>query len=87
MRVRRCAVLYLEPREEISFDLDLLLAGGDGLRRDGQKGASGQKGGQKGARVNICLKLAITTRQLRSPRLHWTARAAAVPVTGTPRGG
>ncbi len=51
MRVRRCAVLYLEPREEISFDLDLLLAGGDGLRRDGQKGASGQKGGQKGARA------------------------------------
>lgn len=34
MRIRRCAVLYLEPREEISFDLDLLLAGGDGLRRD-----------------------------------------------------
>ena len=34
MRVRRCAVVYLEPREEISFDLDLLMAGGDGLRRD-----------------------------------------------------
>ena len=34
MRIRRCAVLYLEPREEIRFDLDVLLAGGDGLRRD-----------------------------------------------------
>ncbi|MFD0739857.1 putative peptide maturation dehydrogenase [Lysobacter koreensis] len=33
MRVRRCAVLYLEPREEISFDLNVLLSGGDGLRR------------------------------------------------------
>jgi putative peptide maturation dehydrogenase len=34
MRVRRCAVLYLEPREEASFDLDSLLGGGDGLRRE-----------------------------------------------------
>lgn len=34
MRIRRCAVLYLEPREEIGFDLNVLLAGGDGLRRD-----------------------------------------------------
>jgi putative peptide maturation dehydrogenase len=33
MRIRRCAVLYLEPREEVAFDLDGLLSGGDGLRR------------------------------------------------------
>ncbi|MDR7135596.1 putative peptide maturation dehydrogenase [Lysobacter niastensis] len=34
MQVRRCAVLYMEPREEVSFDLAVLLAGGDGLRRE-----------------------------------------------------
>lgn len=34
MQVRRCAVLLLEPREEARFDLDVLLAGGDGLRRE-----------------------------------------------------
>ncbi|MFJ6863386.1 putative peptide maturation dehydrogenase [Streptomyces termitum] len=33
MRVRRCAVLFLEPREEVGFDLDSLLTGGDGLSR------------------------------------------------------
>jgi hypothetical protein len=33
MRIRRCAVLYLEPREEVAFDLDGLLSGGDGLHR------------------------------------------------------
>lgn len=33
MQVRRCAVLYLEPREDVAFDLDSLLAGGDGLTR------------------------------------------------------
>ena len=33
MRVRRCKVLYLESREEVGFDLELLLAGGNGLRR------------------------------------------------------
>lgn len=33
MLMRRCAVLYLEPREEASFDLDALLTGGDGLLR------------------------------------------------------
>lgn len=33
MRVRRCKVLYLEPREEVAFDLGTLLAGGDGLAR------------------------------------------------------
>ncbi|MBO9715242.1 MAG: putative peptide maturation dehydrogenase [Pseudoxanthomonas sp.] len=32
MRVRRCRVLFLEPREEIEFDLADLLEGGDGLR-------------------------------------------------------
>ncbi len=34
MRVRRCAVVFLEPREVVGFDLDALLRGGDGLRRD-----------------------------------------------------
>jgi len=34
MRVRRCKVLYLEPREQVEFDLDILLAGGNGMRRE-----------------------------------------------------
>jgi putative peptide maturation dehydrogenase len=34
MKVRRCAVVYLEPREEVGFDLRELLNGGDGLRRE-----------------------------------------------------
>ena len=34
MRVRRCAVVLLEPREDTRFDLDGLLAGVDGLRRE-----------------------------------------------------
>lgn len=34
MRVRRCAVLQLEPREQRVFDLSSLLAGGDGLVRE-----------------------------------------------------
>jgi putative peptide maturation dehydrogenase len=34
MKIRRCAVLFLEPREEVDFDLQELLNGGDGLRRD-----------------------------------------------------
>ncbi len=34
MQIRRCAVLYLEPREEVEFDLNVLLTGGDGLRRE-----------------------------------------------------
>jgi putative peptide maturation dehydrogenase len=34
MRVRRCAILYLEPREDAAFDLASLLAGGDGLARN-----------------------------------------------------
>jgi putative peptide maturation dehydrogenase len=33
MRVRRCKVLYLEPREEVGFDLENLLSGGAGLHR------------------------------------------------------
>lgn len=33
MRIRRCSVLLLEPREDSAFDLASLLAGGDGLRR------------------------------------------------------
>jgi len=33
MRIRRCAVLLLEPREDACFDLPALLDGGDGLRR------------------------------------------------------
>ncbi|MEG3792291.1 putative peptide maturation dehydrogenase [Lysobacter sp. CCNWLW3] len=33
MRVRRCAVVFLEPREEIGFDLQSLLRGGAGLSR------------------------------------------------------
>ena len=34
MRVRRCKVLYLEPREEVGFDLEILFAGGNGMRRE-----------------------------------------------------
>jgi putative peptide maturation dehydrogenase len=34
MQIRRCATVFLEPREEAGFDLNLLLSGGDGLRRD-----------------------------------------------------
>jgi putative peptide maturation dehydrogenase len=33
MRIRRCKVLYLEPREDVEFDLEILLAGGNGMRR------------------------------------------------------
>ena len=31
MRLRRCAVVLIEPRENLGFDLDSLCAGGDGL--------------------------------------------------------
>lgn len=34
MRVRRCRVLFLEPRESVEFDLAGLLQGGDGLRSE-----------------------------------------------------
>ena len=33
MQIRRCAIVYLEPREEVGFDLGVLLSGGDGLHR------------------------------------------------------
>ncbi len=33
MKVRRCAIVHLEPREQASFDLATLLVGGDGLVR------------------------------------------------------
>ncbi|WP_457097183.1 putative peptide maturation dehydrogenase [Lysobacter sp. P5_B9] len=33
MQIRRCAIVFLEAREEARFDLDVLLSGGDGLRR------------------------------------------------------
>jgi putative peptide maturation dehydrogenase len=32
MRHRRCAILLIEPRERVDFDLELLLQGGSGLR-------------------------------------------------------
>ena len=31
MRIRRCAILLIEPREKLSFSMDSLLNGGDGL--------------------------------------------------------
>ena len=34
MRIRRCKVVYLEPREAVEFDLGVLLAGGSGLTRE-----------------------------------------------------
>lgn len=34
MRIRRCKVLYLEPRETVGFDLVDLLAGGSGAKRE-----------------------------------------------------
>lgn len=36
MRVRRCKVLFLESREQVHFELQGLLSGGDGLRRTPQ---------------------------------------------------
>ncbi|MCB5168350.1 putative peptide maturation dehydrogenase [Streptomyces bambusae] len=33
MRVRRCSVLFLEPREDVAFDFESLLTGGSGLGR------------------------------------------------------
>lgn len=33
MRIRRCSVLFLEPREHVAFDLASLLSGGAGLSR------------------------------------------------------
>lgn len=34
MKVRRCSILHLEPRERVEFNLAGLLAGGDGLTRN-----------------------------------------------------
>ena len=34
MQVRRCTTVFIEPREEVGFDLNELLTGGNGLRRD-----------------------------------------------------
>lgn len=34
MLIRRCKTMYLEPREEVGFDLAALLAGGTGLQRE-----------------------------------------------------
>ena len=34
MQIRRCATVLVELREEVGFDLELLLSGGAGLRRD-----------------------------------------------------
>ncbi|MGH8073873.1 MAG: putative peptide maturation dehydrogenase [Lysobacter sp.] len=34
MQVRRCSVLFLEPREQVGFDLGSLLSGGAGLGRE-----------------------------------------------------
>jgi hypothetical protein len=34
MQIRRCATVFLEPREEAGFDLGVLLSGGDGLHRE-----------------------------------------------------
>jgi hypothetical protein len=33
MRLRRCAVLFIEARESVAFDLGVLLRGGAGLSR------------------------------------------------------
>lgn len=33
MRLRRCSIVFLEPREDVGFDLDDLLAGGPGVSR------------------------------------------------------
>ncbi len=36
MRVRRCCILAIEPRERVEFDFDSLLSGGNGLRAERQ---------------------------------------------------
>jgi putative peptide maturation dehydrogenase len=36
MRIRRCSILLIEPRERVEFDFDSLLAGGNGLRTERQ---------------------------------------------------
>ena len=34
MLIRRCKVVYLEPREQVEFDLENLLSGGNGMHRE-----------------------------------------------------
>jgi putative peptide maturation dehydrogenase len=34
MRIRRCSILFIEPRERLEFDFDSLLTGGNGLRSE-----------------------------------------------------
>jgi putative peptide maturation dehydrogenase len=34
MRIRRCSILFIEPRERVEFDFDSLLTGGNGLRAE-----------------------------------------------------
>jgi putative peptide maturation dehydrogenase len=36
MRIRRCGILLIEPRERVEFDFDSLLTGGNGLRAERQ---------------------------------------------------
>jgi putative peptide maturation dehydrogenase len=36
MRIRRCSILLIEPRERVEFDFDSLLTGGNGLRAERQ---------------------------------------------------
>jgi putative peptide maturation dehydrogenase len=36
MRIRRCSILFIEPRERVEFDFDSLLTGGNGLRAERQ---------------------------------------------------
>jgi putative peptide maturation dehydrogenase len=36
MRIRRCSILSIEPRERVEFDFDSLLTGGNGLRAERQ---------------------------------------------------
>jgi putative peptide maturation dehydrogenase len=36
MRIRRCNILFIEPRERVEFDFDSLLTGGNGLRAERQ---------------------------------------------------
>jgi putative peptide maturation dehydrogenase len=36
MRIRRCGIVLLEPRESVAFDFDSLLSGGNGLRTERQ---------------------------------------------------
>jgi len=68
MRIRRCSILFLEPREDTAFDLDVLLAGGDGLVRTRRWVALAPHLGEE-------VEVSPTERELLgalSPH-HWTA--------------